>query len=160
MVIIRFFEEKDADSVISVARKAWHHTYAHIFSKERIEEYIGKHYNSKTLIPGNSVRNAFWVAEETGKIIGFAQIGLLGEEMHLWRIYLDPSFIGKGIGSKLLKTVESFMKEQGIQKYRLEVHQKNKLGLSFYERKGFKVIETAGESCNSDCEIVMEKELN
>lgn len=159
MAKIRLFEPKDTEAVISVARKAWHYTYSKIFTEEKIEDFLATHYNQNTLVPGNSVTNAFWVAEENDRLVGFVQIGLLGEKMRLWRIYLDPDFIGKGVGAQFLETAERFMKANGIHTYQLEVHPKNKLGLDFYKRKGFAVVKSGGESCNSECEIIMEKEI-
>ncbi len=160
MVNIRLFKTSDTDDVIRVARKAWFHTYKDIFSKEKIEELLSIFYDPIHLVEGNTLKHSFWVAETDGKIIGYVTIGLENGEMKLFRIYLDPDYIGMGIGSKLLQTAETFMRQHGITKYYLEVHPKNTLGLSFYKRKGFVQSSRQPTDCSSECELVLEKTLD
>ncbi len=159
MARVRLFKSDDATAVAAVARKAWHYTYKDIFSKEKIEEFLAAHYVPSNLVEGNTLRNSFWVAEDKGKVIGYIQIGQFQGKMKLFRMYLDPDYIGKGVGSMLLETAEKFMVQHGVKKYVLEVHPQNKLGLSFYRRKGFYEVKDDNTDCSSECELVLEKQL-
>lgn len=159
MTTIRLFKQEDTENVIKVARKAWFHTYRDIFPKEKIEELLSIFYDPIHLVEGNTLKHSFWVAETQGKIVGYVTIGLENGEMKLFRLYLDPDYIGRGIGSQLLQTAETFMRQHGITRYFLEVHPKNELGLSFYRRKGFVQSSKQPADCSSECELVLEKTL-
>ncbi len=85
-----------------------------------------------------------WVAEEDGKIVGFA-CGWKKEEkddqvkpfFYLSDLFVDDSQRGKGVGSSLLNLVEQHAKEQGVETLELEALVKNGIACSFYEGKGF-----------------------
>lgn len=77
------------------------------------------------LLPNNEV----WVAEEDGRVIGFA--GLVDDSlMHLW---VQPDSQNRGVGTELLTRA----KERRPGGLRLHVFQKNVGARRFYERHGF-----------------------
>ncbi len=150
MIRIRLFERKDASQLVEVARKACYYTYKEILTEQEIKNFIERNYNEKNLLEGNNANNSFWVAEDNGKIIGYLQIGIKEEEMRLWRLYLDPSYIGKGIGSMLLSEAEKFMIKKGIRRYALEIHPKIEAKFNFYPKKSFYKILKEEVEGNSD----------
>ena len=52
----------------------------------------------------------------------------------LFGLYINPEFIGKGVGTKLFDYVE---KNFNFQKIELMVFEGNNLGIDFYLKKGF-----------------------
>lgn len=146
-LIIRKVTEADGPPLQTVARIAWKHTYSHIFTEEFIEKFISQAYNPEFLLrylqdPGQSL---YVVAVDKGNIIGFAQIGPDWDfkgEFRLSRIYLLPEFIGKGIGSRLLKRCESYLRSINHTKYGLYVHKDNEIGKSFYFKHDFARMES------------------
>ncbi|MDW8234901.1 MAG: GNAT family N-acetyltransferase, partial [Roseiflexaceae bacterium] len=74
----------------------------------------------------------------------------------LFRIYLLPTYIGRGIGSGLLQRGEAFLRDQGVDSYFCYVHKDNELGKRFYLRQGF--VHRAG--LDRDDEWYMEKRLS
>ena len=79
------------------------------------------------------------VAVEGEKIIGVVQIGVLGEDHVVWKLYLAPEFRGQSIGADLL--------QQAIEPLRrvtdhvlVEHFAGNTEAAKFYEREGWTVV--------------------
>jgi GNAT superfamily N-acetyltransferase len=77
-------------------------------------------------------RAELWVAEEGGRVVGFA--GVSGSE--LTHLYTDPSAQNRGVGRALLDHVKSLRPER----LELWVFQKNEGARRFYERHGFDLV--------------------
>jgi len=140
-IVLRSIVESDAPNIYAVALEAWQFTYHGIFSQEFIEEFVQKHYSPEaitSLLPRiESGTLFFYVAEDEQKIVGFCNIGITEEGARLFRIYLLPSQIGRGIGWSLLHLGEEFLTRKGVQEYSCFVHQRNEIGKRFYARHGF-----------------------
>jgi len=92
------------------------------------------------LLPNNEV----WVAEEGGRVVGFAG---LGEDVlrHLW---VEPEAQNRGVGTALL----ALAKERRPQGLWLSVFQKNTGARRFYERHGFTLAELTDGRDNEEHE--------
>ena len=77
-------------------------------------------------------RAELWVAEEGGRVVGFA--GVSGSE--LTHLYTDPLAQNRGVGRALLDHVKSLRPER----LELWVFQKNEGARRFYERHGFDLV--------------------
>lgn len=55
-----------------------------------------------------------WLAEEDGRVVGFAMGDRAAGE--LWVIAVLPEYIGRGIGSELMRRVEAWLEENGCLK--------------------------------------------
>ncbi|APG18867.1 GNAT family N-acetyltransferase [Kosakonia radicincitans DSM 16656] len=73
-----------------------------------------------------------WVAEEEGHRLGFASV--YENDNFLHNLFVDPAFQGKGVGSALLKHVQTTFTGTGALKCLLQ----NKAALAFYERHGWR----------------------
>ena len=80
------------------------------------------------MLPNNEV----WVAEEDGRVVGFAG---LGDDLmrHLW---VEPTAQNRGVGKALLDRA----KKRRPDGFRLWVFQKNVGARRFYERHGFALV--------------------
>jgi GNAT superfamily N-acetyltransferase len=85
-----------------------------------------------------------WVAEEGGRIVGFAALG----DGMLEHLYMRPEAQGRGVGAELL----ALAKGQRPQGFRLWVFQKNDGARRFYERHGFRLVELTDGSGNEERE--------
>jgi GNAT superfamily N-acetyltransferase len=85
-----------------------------------------------------------WVAEDDGRVIGFAA---LGDEM-LEHLYVQPGAQGRGFGTALL----TLMKAERPAGLRLWVFQKNQDGRRFYERHGFTLVRLTDGQGNEEGE--------
>ena len=83
----------------------------------------------------------FYIIKDEDEIIG--TIGIINRGNNLAefkRFYVDPSYRGKGYGSKLLKKAIEFCKENKFKKIEFESGKKFKDAHKFYQKRGFKIV--------------------
>ena len=105
------------------------------------------HHLSTDAVAGSLADPAavFVVAERAGHLIGFAQmtIGatheLAGREatVELDRLYVQPAFAGKGVGTMLLERAEEMARARGARALWLTAWVGNRRALAFYARRGY-----------------------
>lgn len=84
------------------------------------------------------------VAELNGKIIGWCTVGknsdedMSSETGELYGIYIDPDYIGQGVGSQLMEVALNRLQKDGYEKATLWVLHSNIKTKKFYEKKGWK----------------------
>lgn len=118
-MIIRRFNEKDAFNVAKMI--------ANTLRTSNIRDYSGEFIENAVLRmqPENIIERAGWihfyVAEENNEIIGCGGIGPYWNsetESSLFTIFVNPSFQGRGIGKKIVETLEKdeyFMRAKRIE---------------------------------------------
>lgn len=90
-------------------------------------------------IQGNEL--AFYiVAEQEGRIIGYAGLWGILEEGHITNIAVHPEFRRKGLGKLLLTALMEHTQDQGITKYTLEVRRSNFGAIALYHQMGFQTV--------------------
>jgi diamine N-acetyltransferase len=57
--------------------------------------------------------------------------------LELTRVYVQPEYIGKGVGSKLMQHVIDHTRQNGIESLWLHVYEKNYSAIDFYLKWGF-----------------------
>jgi ribosomal protein S18 acetylase RimI-like enzyme len=124
-VQIRPVEPPDTDAVadVFIAALAGMTYLPDLYTEAENREFI-----RDVMLPNNEV----WVAEEDGRVVGFAG---LGDDLlrHLW---VEPAAQNRGIGKALLDRV----KQRRPDGFRLWVFQKNLGARRFYERHGFTLV--------------------
>ena len=171
MINYRRFKASDAEQVFEVAMKSWKETYKDIFKTDFIEQFVNQAYNPKSLrntIPSlEKGMSEFYVAEKINEIIGFAQIGYSqanlkiedpNNQIFLYRIYIDPEYLGQKIGSRLLSYMEKWVENESRLEYGCYCHNKNEIGKQFYFHKNFKHIPERDH--NEENEIFLLKQIN
>jgi ribosomal protein S18 acetylase RimI-like enzyme len=140
-IALRALQETDVHAVYEVALEAWHSTYKDIYPAEFIDNFVHEHYapaDLLRLVPRvQAGHQCFHVALSQSSVVGFCHIAETRHGMELLRIYLRPSYIGKGIGRALLHQGEAFIQARGHSTYFCFVHKENALGKNFYLRNGF-----------------------
>jgi ribosomal protein S18 acetylase RimI-like enzyme len=85
--------------------------------------------------------NTCFIAEENGLIIGDILAGNDGRRGYIYHTCTLENQRQKGIGRKLVDSVITALKNEGIAKVALVVFEKNKNGNGFWEKIGFTVRE-------------------
>src|SRR4051812_28387891 len=138
----RSLQANDAEAVFAVARDAWKFTYATVFDPAFIDQFVRTNYAAerlRALVPLVEANQIFFdVALDADQIIGYCNIGMVARVAQLFRIYLRPACIGRGIGSTLLARGEGFVRTRGLPSYSCFVHKANERGKRFYLRHGFR----------------------
>jgi ribosomal protein S18 acetylase RimI-like enzyme len=123
--MIRRAEPKDAEAIADTFVAALESLVflPAIHTAEDHRHFIGE------IVPRD---HELWVAEEDGRIVGFAAIG----ESTLGHLYVHPELHGRGIGSALLaKTKE--LRPSG---FTLWTFPANERACRFYERHGMRAV--------------------
>ncbi|MEB4592312.1 ribosomal protein S18-alanine N-acetyltransferase [Candidatus Thiothrix sp. Deng01] len=81
-----------------------------------------------------------WIYEQNGTIIGYAVVMFVLDEMHLLNICIRPDDHGKGLGGRLLKTLERIARGAKAETCFLEVRQSNFPAIRLYLNAGFNEI--------------------
>ena len=76
----------------------------------------------------------FFILIDKDKIVGVIKLDL--KENRLDRLFLNPQYIGKGFGKKLIIYVENYAKKKGIKKILLYP---TDYALEFYKKTGYKI---------------------
>ena len=159
LITYRAFQEPDAEAVHACALAAWQHTYQGIFSASFILEFVQSAYHPDQLrgLAGLVADDAlfFDLALDDQIIIGFCNIGLTPTPT-LYRIYLQPAYIGTGIGTALLGRGERFLARHGVGVYQCFVHKDNQPAQKFYHLHGF----LRCPERDRDDEYALEKQLD
>lgn len=80
--------------------------------------------------------HAGWLWEDEGRVVGFAMGNRLTGEM--WVIALLPEYVGRGLGSRLLREVEGWLAAQGWSRIWLTTDPDTSLkAYAFYRKHGW-----------------------
>lgn len=130
MITIRRAKQEDCESV-------WH---IHI---RAIKEICKSHYTQEEIHTWSKVlklsryregirRGAFFVAVDGNAIVGFGNLNQESGEVEA--LYVDPDYVGLGVGGKILQAIESAAQDSGL----TSLHLSSTLNaVRFYERVGF-----------------------
>jgi putative acetyltransferase len=77
-----------------------------------------------------------YVAVEGEKIVGFSDFKKEKPE-EFWGLYVHKDYVGRGIGSRLMKKMEEVAKKMGAKKFVLSATKTAKV---FYEKQGFRMV--------------------
>ncbi len=139
---VRRAEESDLIHIRNLAFKIWPDTYKDILSEAQIDYMLNSMYAIEVLTQQMEEGQDFYILEEHSDPIGFAAFSSIDAESFLFKlhkIYILPSFQGKGAGRLLLNKVVDSVKEKGAKFLKLNVNRNNKAQF-FYEKLGFKII--------------------
>lgn len=81
------------------------------------------------------------------------------QDVELKRIYISPSFRGRGIGTELVTQLMEWAKELGYQRMILETGERLTESFALYKKMGFEIIPNYGPYENMKESICMAKNL-
>lgn len=132
---IRRFREEDAEAVSALVIKTLRISNVKDYTPELMEEVV------KSQQPQNVLERAGWthfyVAEEGGELIGCGAIGPYWgktDESSLFTIFVLPEWQGKGIGRRIIETLEQ--DEFFLRAKRTEIPA-SITAVDFYRRMGY-----------------------
>ncbi len=144
---IRYATPKDALGIAQVHVKTWQCAYkgqipdsylASLSVETRAARWANKLENPEKGVYA-------FVADYNGKVIGWCTAGsnrdedVAKEVGELHGIYIDPEYIGKGVGSQLMSRALNTLKQDGYTSATLWVLDTNEKARKFYEKKGWKI---------------------
>ena len=160
---IRYANENDSSLLAELGHKTFHDTFLAYNTPEDMAMYLSKHYSPAIQMSEIQDPNTVFLIAEINSIpVGYVKLkaqstgdGIAGmSPMELQRIYTIQEYIGKGVGSELMKESIREAKERGFDCLWLGVWEKNERAIKFYERWGFKKVGnhifTLGEDMQKD----------
>ena len=89
-------------------------------------------------------KRAYFVAECGGEVLGgagYAECSAFEDCAELQKLYLSDSAKGKGLGRRLMETVEDRARQAGYRRLYLETHSILDTAIRLYERRGYRSID-------------------
>ncbi len=157
--------EEELPIIADLARRIWPKTYESILDDGQIAYMLKMMYDSPVLKKEYAEGVRFDLIFDGGKPVGFSSYGPYKAEppeAKLHKLYLDPAYHGRGIGTLALIHVIEEVRRKGYRFLRLNVNRNNAAAIRAYERNGFRKLESAvvdiGHGFVMD-DFVMQKEL-
>ena len=120
--VIRFMRLKDVDAVAAIEQA----TFARPWSRESFRQELTRNAVARYL-----------VAEEEGKILGYAGAWVILDESHITNIAVLEEARGRGIGRKLTSGLLQILSNLGAVYATLEVRVSNVRAQNLYKSLGF-----------------------
>ena len=107
---IRSATPDDAEAIERIRIRGWQAAYRHIFPPEELDRLPIDWSRWHERLVEASARHAYFVADEAGVILGFANTGPSRREPdshgELYGLYVDPDAWSRGVGRALLDRAE------------------------------------------------------
>ena len=126
---IRRSAERDAAELARLHRGTIRHVNSRDHSPAQIEAWAGRASAAK--FRRSHQTHIRFVATEQGKIIGFTDFGKDGS---FGGPYVHKDFVGKGVGTKLIKKIEEMGRKRGVKVFEFL---SMKTAKHFHERNGY-----------------------
>jgi putative acetyltransferase len=130
---VRAYKTSDAEEIVQLFYDTVREVNIRDYSKEQVEAWAPVDMAVERWMK-RLASQLTYVAEESGNIVGFAQ---LEENGHIDCFYCHKDFQRKGVGTQLLKQIESKAADLGIERLFTEASITAK---PFFESKGFVVV--------------------
>ena len=142
-VLIRPATPRDAPAIAEVHVASWRQAYEGVVAEDYLQaidvEARSERWRGELEHPAADVQ--VWVAEEEGRVVGFASLGPSRDEdadrttLQIYTLYLEPHAWGQGIARELMRTVLADV-PNGTP-VTLWVLSTNERARHFYRRNGF-----------------------
>ena len=121
-ITIRRMTVSDVDAVHAIEEA----TFARPWSRQSFYEEMTRNVCARYL-----------VAEENGRVLGFAGMWVVLDEGHITNIAIEQAFRGRGIGRRLTAELMQYAANLGVHYMTLEVRRSNAVAQHVYTRLGF-----------------------
>jgi len=107
----------------------------------------------------NNDKVAIFLYLKNDKPVGFISVYYFLDEANLQKIAVIESERRNGIATKLINYASTFLKENKINSFYLEVNEHNLIAINVYEKLGFKKISTRQNYYGNDSALVFQKNI-
>ena len=136
--MIRKFENTDIDAVMQI----WQNENIKVHNFIPKEYWESNYEYVKKLLPNSEI----YVYIENDKIEGFIGIN----EDYIEGIFVNSNYQNKGIGTALLNKAK-----EGKEELTLNVYEKNRKAIKFYEKNGFEIVKESVDKETNEKEYRM-----
>lgn len=140
--MIRALQESDLDRICQIVNNDWKTSYAGYINKAILDETgcANRALELKEDFHSGKLKN--YVYEKDGQVVALLSYGDTADSdkigaFEIWRIYIDKSSQGCGIGSKLLRFAENEATNKNHHEIVIWAFSQNDNAISFYEKHGY-----------------------
>ncbi|MFC7532591.1 GNAT family N-acetyltransferase [Actinoplanes sp. GCM10030250] len=163
MAEVRAARDADVAAICDICERAYPATYTGLVSSDYLDRMLAEFYQpdrvAKAIAPAppdwlgyqvveeqsqvveeqsQVIEEQSQVIEEQSRVVGVAAGGITSPGSgELFMLYLEPGERGRGLGTLLLDRVTEQLRELGATEMWVAALEGNKLGLPFYEARGF-----------------------
>jgi len=131
-------KKKDLQIIEALAHEIWHEHYRQIISEAQIEYMLEKGYSLEVMqseIASGVSYDGLFINDS---MIGYCSYGRDADKtLKLHKLYLKPSYHGKGYGRLLLEHIYNYAKNNSYDKITLQVNKQNQIAIRAYKKFGF-----------------------
>lgn len=140
-----------AEDLAKLAHTIWHEYYLPLLGQEQVS-YMLKTFQSTEKIIADIAENKveYFIIEADEKEIGYAGIEWQEDSLFISKLYLLKEVRGKGYAYQLIQTFIQKAKERSKRTMTLTVNKDNKDSIRFYEKVGFKRIDSVVSPIGND----------
>lgn len=140
-----------AEDLAELAHTIWHEYYLPLLGQEQVS-YMLKTFQSTEKIIADIAENKleYFIIEADEKEIGYAGIEWQEDSLFISKLYLLKEVRGKGYAYQLIQTFIQKAKERSKRTMTLTVNKDNKDSIRFYEKVGFKRIDSVVSPIGND----------
>jgi ribosomal-protein-alanine N-acetyltransferase len=150
--MIRLYRNQDLPGVLRIEKESFEHPW----STNMFEALL-------LISP-----DGFWVVSLEDMVVGYAIVlyeqgfghTKKSGEAHLMNIAVDPAYRRHGIGTDLVHTIISKIRNAQFSRVYLEVRISNRTAVAFYETIGFKAVSTVVGFYGNEDALVMIKDMS
>ena len=142
--IIEVKSEDEINHVSRLAEKIWREYYTKIIGISQVEYMLNRFQSSFAIKSQISNAHEYSLIKLQNKYGGYAGliIDVDNNKMMINKIYILSSMRGEGLGFALLSHIVQKCTLEGISTLYLTVNKHNSLAISWYQRHGFKIIDS------------------
>ena len=134
---------EDLPLLYKLAEEIWIPAFAPLFSETQLRALYQGMYNDELLTRWLSRKsNELYFIYNDQKPIGYAAVEKHPSFLKLDKIYIHPSFQGKGCGSAAMKKIDQMAIDAGLSVIQLRVNRENISAIAFYHHRNFHIIES------------------
>ena len=137
--------DRDADAISAMAREIWESIYPEIISQDQIDYMLDWMYAPEKIRSELQAGFVYHFMEWQSNRIGYLEYSREEDHTFLHKIYLQPDYHGKGVGSAALQWLIKLCEKTNCPAVRLRVNKANEAAKRAYERNGFKIIDSICE---------------
>ncbi len=131
--------ESDLPKIKAIADQVWEKHYSSIISQEQIDFMYALMYSADALLEQMQHGHTFFIYEEEEVPLGFVSMKIENDCIKIPKLYVNMQAHGKGIGKKLIATIEEQAIHSGIDTIELNVNRFNTNSIEFYKKVGFTI---------------------
>lgn len=136
MILIRKAESQDTSGMLSLLKELFSIEEDFVFDAEKAKKGL-------ELILKDGKRSLIMLAEENKEIIGMASVQLVistaegGYSGLIEDVVVKKALRGKGVGRKLLESIETWARENNVKRIQLLADKSNAPALNFYKKNSW-----------------------